>query len=376
MGLATFMIFPSLIIIKFTIGPVLIRHRSHHFATQSSHFVDRAGWQAKMDSDECCIPWHNALSPHCCFSQAMFTTLHTIYFIDLPIPFLIHSLQIVCAPWTIHQVKQSCHFLSCPKFLASRVHPGTHFLRAMAVCSLTSSSSISIASESSSSDGSESDILKVSISPRRFFGSSLPSNALSVGDRFAIDVDFSWLWRHNIRSVQSTEQLRSSSKWRWLGVWSLFVRIQWAKLGSNCGDLATWEQSRSASLERNRQILPSLSFSSLQADSAIWQKSDKPNDKTGAAPTQTSFGRRNDGNRNVVPIKCLELSILRADVRIDSIWLSSDEMQSKVGQVMWLAAISRHWYNMLFFFQHIRLFIMLFFCSNYVKKYAFCPTGC
>ena len=28
-----------------TMGPVRIRHRSHHFATQSSHFVDRAGWQ-------------------------------------------------------------------------------------------------------------------------------------------------------------------------------------------------------------------------------------------------------------------------------------------------------------------------------------------
>ena len=29
-----------------------------------------------------------------------------------------------------------------------------------------------------------------------------------------------------------------------------------------------------------------------------------------------------------------------------------------------------------FFFQHIMLFIMLFFCSNYAKKYAFCPTLC
>ena len=32
--------------------PVLIRHSSHHFATQSSHSVDRAGWQAKMASIE------------------------------------------------------------------------------------------------------------------------------------------------------------------------------------------------------------------------------------------------------------------------------------------------------------------------------------
>ena len=29
-----------------------------------------------------------------------------------------------------------------------------------------------------------------------------------------------------------------------------------------------------------------------------------------------------------------------------------------------------------FFIQHIMLFIMLFFCSNYAKKYAFCPTLC
>ena len=33
-------------------GPVRIRHHSHHFATQSSHVVDRAGWQAKMASIE------------------------------------------------------------------------------------------------------------------------------------------------------------------------------------------------------------------------------------------------------------------------------------------------------------------------------------
>ena len=33
-------------------GPVRIRHRSHYFATQSSHSVDSAGWQAKMPSIE------------------------------------------------------------------------------------------------------------------------------------------------------------------------------------------------------------------------------------------------------------------------------------------------------------------------------------
>ena len=33
------------------------------FATQSSHVVDRAGWQAKMASIEFWIPWHNAHSP-------------------------------------------------------------------------------------------------------------------------------------------------------------------------------------------------------------------------------------------------------------------------------------------------------------------------
>ena len=38
-------------------GPVRIRHRSHHFAIQSSHSVKRAGWQAKMASIEFWIPW-------------------------------------------------------------------------------------------------------------------------------------------------------------------------------------------------------------------------------------------------------------------------------------------------------------------------------
>ena len=33
-------------------GSVRVRYRSHEIATQSSHFVDRAGWQAKMASNE------------------------------------------------------------------------------------------------------------------------------------------------------------------------------------------------------------------------------------------------------------------------------------------------------------------------------------
>ena len=43
-----------------TMGPVRIRHSSHHFGWQSSHSVDRAGWQAKMASIEFWIPWRNA----------------------------------------------------------------------------------------------------------------------------------------------------------------------------------------------------------------------------------------------------------------------------------------------------------------------------
>ena len=37
-----------------------IRHSSHEIATQSSHSVDRAVWQAKMASSEFWIPWGNA----------------------------------------------------------------------------------------------------------------------------------------------------------------------------------------------------------------------------------------------------------------------------------------------------------------------------
>ena len=38
-----------------TMGTVRIRHRSHHFATKSSQFVDGAGWQAQMAFTEF---WH------------------------------------------------------------------------------------------------------------------------------------------------------------------------------------------------------------------------------------------------------------------------------------------------------------------------------
>ena len=45
-------------------GPVRIRPSSHDFATQSSHSMDRAGWQAKKASIEFWIPWRNAHKPH------------------------------------------------------------------------------------------------------------------------------------------------------------------------------------------------------------------------------------------------------------------------------------------------------------------------
>ena len=32
---------------QFAMGPVRMRHRSHHFATKPSHSVDRAGWHAR-----------------------------------------------------------------------------------------------------------------------------------------------------------------------------------------------------------------------------------------------------------------------------------------------------------------------------------------
>ena len=55
---------PSLSYAIPTIGPAHIHHRSPHFATQFSHVVDRAGWQAKMASIEFSMPWCNAHGPH------------------------------------------------------------------------------------------------------------------------------------------------------------------------------------------------------------------------------------------------------------------------------------------------------------------------
>ena len=49
-------------------GPVRTRHGSHQIATQSSHFVDRAGRQAKMTSIDIWIPWRNAHKPNLFFS--------------------------------------------------------------------------------------------------------------------------------------------------------------------------------------------------------------------------------------------------------------------------------------------------------------------
>ena len=48
-----------------SMGTVRIRHSQHEFATQRSHSVDRAGWQAKMASIETWMPWRNAHKPHC-----------------------------------------------------------------------------------------------------------------------------------------------------------------------------------------------------------------------------------------------------------------------------------------------------------------------
>ena len=42
----------------------IVYSRSHEIATQSSHSVDLAGWQAKMASIEIWIPWGNVHKPH------------------------------------------------------------------------------------------------------------------------------------------------------------------------------------------------------------------------------------------------------------------------------------------------------------------------
>ena len=47
-----------------TTGAVRVRHSMWEFATQASHSVDTAGWQAKMASIELWIQWCNAHRPH------------------------------------------------------------------------------------------------------------------------------------------------------------------------------------------------------------------------------------------------------------------------------------------------------------------------
>ena len=59
-------------------GLVRIRHDSHLFATQSSHFVNRAGCQAKMASIEFCIPWRNGHKPHWSLCVCMFWNVHSM----------------------------------------------------------------------------------------------------------------------------------------------------------------------------------------------------------------------------------------------------------------------------------------------------------
>ena len=45
------------------IGPVRLRHRSHHFATWSSHFVDSTVWQTKKAPNEIRLKWRNPHGP-------------------------------------------------------------------------------------------------------------------------------------------------------------------------------------------------------------------------------------------------------------------------------------------------------------------------
>ena len=60
-------------------GPVRIRHSSHVFGWQSSHFVDLAGWQAKMASIEIWIPWRNAHKPHLYPRSPFLAPTETLY---------------------------------------------------------------------------------------------------------------------------------------------------------------------------------------------------------------------------------------------------------------------------------------------------------
>ena len=45
------------------IGPMRLRHRSHHFATWSSHFVDSTVWQTKRAPNEIRLQWRNPHGP-------------------------------------------------------------------------------------------------------------------------------------------------------------------------------------------------------------------------------------------------------------------------------------------------------------------------
>ena len=72
-----------------THGPVCHtrRHRSHHFVTQPSHSVGKAGWQAKMASIEFRITWRNAhdhkVNGHCTNKYPYFKRSKEFFFISL-----------------------------------------------------------------------------------------------------------------------------------------------------------------------------------------------------------------------------------------------------------------------------------------------------
>ena len=92
-------------------GPVRIRHCSHHFATQSSHTVDRAGWQAKMASIEFWIPWHNVHKPH----RAMLWFSYPVCIGYMP----------WFVNWHLSALVLCCAFLKRPRFPnGSVLHPG------------------------------------------------------------------------------------------------------------------------------------------------------------------------------------------------------------------------------------------------------------
>ena len=91
------------------IGPVQICHRSHEFAIQPSHSVDRAEWQAKMASFEIWIPWRNAHKPH--YSTCILQSVLQFFMPQLPLR---------------SPVFQQIHFLACRQhsvWIASRSPP-------------------------------------------------------------------------------------------------------------------------------------------------------------------------------------------------------------------------------------------------------------